>query len=152
MESTGSGMFKIDKLSESNFHVWKQKIQLILVFKELDTHIEDFSETRSESMGAATWTMDDAKAKALIGLTLGDDRLEHVRDCKTAREMWFTILDLFQRKTLSNKLTTHRRFYSTKMEDSEKSITFISSVRQLAPDFKTMDVSIDNQEVAMTIL
>jgi len=41
---SGSGMFKIEKLSESNFHVCKQKIELILAFHEIENHIIDSAE------------------------------------------------------------------------------------------------------------
>ena len=145
-------MFKIEKLSESNFHVWKQKVELILQFKELGAHIEDSEKQPTGSDDAEKWFKDDAKAKAVIGLTLSDEHLEHVRDCVTAASMWSTITDLFQRKTLLNKLTTRRRFYSAKMADSEKAMAFISRVRQLGADCKAMGVAIDDQEMAMTVL
>ena len=99
-----------------------------------------------------TWLRNDAKARAVIGLTLSDEHLEHVHDCETAANMWSVIIDLFQRKTLLNKLTTRRRFYSVKMDSSEKAIAFISRVRQLASDCKAMGVDIDDTEIAMTIL
>lgn len=66
--------------------------------------------------------------------------------------MWSTIMDLIQRKTLLNKLTTRRRFYSAKMAGYEKVMAFISRVRQLASDCKAMGVVIDSQEIAMTVL
>lgn len=99
MES-GAGMFKIEKLSESNFHVWKQKVELILAFRELDDHIGDSaSASPREDPQYETWVRSDAKARAVNGLTLSDEHLEHVRDCETAASMWSTITALFQRKT-----------------------------------------------------
>jgi transposase InsO family protein len=145
-------MFKIEKLSESNFHVWKQKVELILAFRELDDHIGEHARSPSESALAEKWLKDDAKARAVIGLTLSDEHLEHVSDCKTAAEMWSAVIDLFQRKTLLNKLACRRRFYSAKMATSEKAIAFISRVRQLAADCKAMDVKVDEQDIAMTVL
>lgn len=35
-----SGIFKIKKLSESNFHIWKQKIELVLPFRKLSDHMK----------------------------------------------------------------------------------------------------------------
>ena len=145
-----SGMFKIEKLTESNYHVWRQKIELILAFREIDHLIE--VGRPSEQVDSEKWTKDDAKARAIIGLTLSDEHLEHIRDCTTASEMWSTITDLFQRKTLLNKLACRRKFYSAKMSDGEKAITFISRVRQLAADCRAMGVAIDDQEIAMTVL
>ncbi|NEO95121.1 MAG: hypothetical protein F6K56_34975, partial [Moorea sp. SIO3G5] len=39
----------------------------------------------------ATWKKKDAKAQALIGLTLSDELLENVREVSTAKEMWQAI-------------------------------------------------------------
>ena len=147
-----SGMFKIEKLSESNFHVWKQKVELVLAFRELDDHISDSVSAPQTDPEHAVWVKADAKARAVIGLTLSDEHLEHVRDCETAGAMWSAIRDLFQRKTLLNKLACRRRFYSVKMAGSEKAIAFISRVRQLAADCKAMGVEIDDSDVAMTVL
>ena len=105
-----SGMFKIEKLSESNFHVWKQKVELVLAFRELDDHISDSVSAPQTDPEHAVWVKADAKARAVIGLTLSDEHLEHVRDCETAGAMWSAIRDLFQRKTLLNKLACRRRF------------------------------------------
>lgn len=104
-------MNKIEKLSESSFHVWKQKVELIITFRELEEHIGASSQLPTTEVDSK-WLEDDSKAEDVIGLTLSEEHLEHVRDFKTASTMWSTIMDLFQRKTLLNKLTTHRRFYA----------------------------------------
>ena len=82
-------MFKIEKLRESNFHVWKQKVELILAFRKLDDHIRDSVSIplRTDPLHE-TWVKADAKERAVIGLTLSDGHLEHVRDCETAAAVW----------------------------------------------------------------
>lgn len=158
MEDSGGMKFAIDKLTESNFHVWKYNIELVLGAKELSSHItEDASKAKetassSSSDENAKWFQKDAKARAVIGLSLGKEYTDHVVGCSSARAMWTTILDLFQKKTLLNQLRIRRRFYSAKMGDSEKAMAFISRVRQLASDCKAMDVKIDDKDIAMTVL
>ena len=148
---SGGGNFKIEKLTESNFHVWKKKLQYVLAFRDLHDHISE-PPPPSGSSEHVEWQKLDAKAQAVIGLTLDDDHLDHVSECISAASMWSTIMDLFQRKTLLNKLTARRRFYSAKMAESEKAMGFISRVRQLAADCKAMGVVIENQDIAMTVL
>ena len=145
------GMFKVEKLNDSNFHYWKQQVEYALALKELSDYILPTSD-RPSPADAAKATRDDAKAKAVIGMTLGKDHAELVKDCKTAHESWTTILELFQRKTLLNKLMARRRFYAAKMEATEKAMAFISCVRQLSYDCKALDISIDDKDVAMTVL
>ena len=92
------------------------------------------------------------EARAIIGLSISDDHLQLIGDCDSAAEQWKSILDLYQRKTLLNKVLIRRKFYSVKMATNEKVMPFISRVRQLAADCKAMDVPIDDTEMAMTVL
>ena len=59
---------------------------------------------------------------------------------------------MFQRKTLLNKLTSRRKFYSAKMENGKKEMSFISRVRHLAADCKAIEVTIEDKDMAMTVL
>jgi hypothetical protein len=110
MESGGG--FKIDKLNDNNYHTWKQNIELLLAFRDLD---EVMFEAPPADMEinlevAILFKKKDTKAKAVIGLTLSDDHLEHVRSAKTAAEMWTALKNVFQRNRLLNKLAARRRF------------------------------------------
>ena len=138
-----SRMFNIDKLSDSNFHVWKQKVHLILAFKELEDNIAD-PPAGPQDGDSEKWSKDDAKTRAIIGLSISDDHLQLIGDCDSAAEQWKSILDLYQRKTLLNKVLIRRKFYSVKMATNEKFMPFIPRVRQLAADCKATDVPIDD--------
>ena len=72
----GVGSIRIDKLTDSNFYVWKQKIQLLLALRDVDEYIvagrvpsEKHAEERKK------WIRGDSKAKALIGLSLSNEPL-----------------------------------------------------------------------------
>jgi len=127
-------------------------VQFILTFRELGDHIDKNIQAPTNADSLSAWRKEDGKARAIIGLSLSDEHLEHVRDCDTAMAMWMAIEDLFQRRTLLNRLAARRRFYSVKMMESEKAIAYISRVRQLAADLKSMDAIVTDQEIAMTVL
>jgi len=113
-DEMGSSATRIEKLTDSNFHAWKQKIVLILALKDLDEFIEEDPPTDEKEL--AVWMKSDRKARAVIGLSLSDEHLEHVRDVETAKEMWMAIMNVFERHTLLNKLSARRKFYTVKME------------------------------------
>lgn len=149
----GGGSIRIDKLTDSNFYVWKQKIQLLLALRDVDQYIVEGrvpSEERAEER--KKWIRGDSKAKALIGLSLSDEHLEHVRDVDTAHEMWEAIVNVFERHTLLNKLAARREFYTVKMLSGEKVLAYINRVKQLAAILKSMSVNIDDKEMAMAVL
>ena len=147
-ESTTS--VKIEKLNDTNFHIWKQKIQLQLALRDLDQYIDSTPPTEEKEL--ATWTRGDRKAKAIIGLSLSDEHLNHVRDVSSAKEMWTAIRNLFERHTLLNKLAARRRFYTATMQEGEKVLTFINRIQQLASTLKSMGIDVDEKEVAMAVL
>lgn len=80
-----SGSFKIEKLSESNFPVWKQKTEPLLALGELSDHMEDRPPLSNEA-NARTWQKDYGKARAVIGLTQSDEHLKHVPGVDSASE------------------------------------------------------------------
>ena len=96
MDDVGTST-KIEKLHDSNFHAWKQKIVMVLALKDLDDFVE--SDPPADSEQLAKWMKSDRKARAIIGLSLSDEHLEHVRDVETTKQMWNAILDVFERHT-----------------------------------------------------
>jgi hypothetical protein len=152
MESSGG--FKIDKLIDNNYHTWKQKIELLMAFRDLDEVVfEDPPADMENNLEVATLCKKkDAKAKAVIGLTLSDEHLEHVRNAKTAAKMWTALKTVFQRSSLLKELAARRRFYTVRMMEDEGMLTYINRVRQIAEELKSMDAKIDETEVAMAVL
>ncbi len=113
---------------------------------------EDKTDTSNEPVKLSTWKKRDRKARAIIGLSLSDEHLEHVRDVSTAKEMWKAITDVFERHTLLNKLSARRKFYTVTMDKGEKMLTYLNRVKQLASTLKSMNVDIDDKEIAMAAL
>lgn len=150
MDDRGS-LVKIDKLTDTNFYVWKQKIQLLLALRDLDEYI-DCDTPAETSENYKSWLRADSKARAIISLSLSDDHLEHVRDCTTAKQTWLAILNVFERHTLLNKLAARRDFYTVQMHTSESVLQFVNRVKQLAARLKTMSVVVDDKEMAMAVL
>lgn len=151
--ASGMGGIKIDKLNESNFHEWRQRIQMVLALRDMDDMLNKENTPREEDTQAmALWERRDVKARAIIGLTLGSEQLEHVAGCDTAADMWTTLQDVFQRKSLMNKMKARREFYSVMMDPSEKMLTYINRVRNLGENLKAMGGEASQMDVAMSVL
>ena len=148
MDSESSNT-KIEKLSSSNYYSWKQRILHVLALKDL----EDYIEPPHESVVIdSAWRKKDRKAQALIGLSLSDQILDSTREVKSCHEMWKTISDIFERHTLLNKLSARRKFYTACKEESEDVLLFSNRIRHLASTLKSMNVEIDDSEMAMALL
>lgn len=143
---------KIEKLDESNFHIWKQKIDLILAYREVDHVVSETNPHVDGSPEHSKWKQSDKVARAVIGLSLSDEMLNHVRGVTTAKDMLESIVNVFQRHTLLNKLRARREFYTATMHTGEKMLTYINRVCHLSTILKSMNVQIENEEVVMAVL
>lgn len=137
--AAGMGGIKIDKLTETNFHEWRQRIKMVLALRDLDDLLDEDSKPGDDRTQELTlWTRRDTKASAIIGLTLGSEQLEHVMGCKTTAEMWSTLRGVFQRKSLMNKMKARREFYTVAMDGTEGMLGYINRVRNLGENLKAM--------------
>lgn len=49
-------MMKMEKLSNENFHTWKQRVSLAISFRDLDGHLEDCGAGSADDSGVkADW-------------------------------------------------------------------------------------------------
>jgi len=130
--AAGTGSIKIEKLTKTNFHEWRQRIKMGLVLRDLDDMLdEDGKPTDAETLELAVWKRRDTKASAIIGLTLGSEQLEHVSGCKTTAEMWSTLQGVLRRKSLMNKMKARPEFYTVEMTVGEGMRGYINRVRNL---------------------
>lgn len=148
----GSGALRIEKLSDDNYHIWKQEIELVLAYREVDVAVIEENQFQRGCPEYTKWKQCDKMARAIIGLSLSDDMLEHVRECSSAREMLQNIKNVFQRHTLLNKLRARRQFYTVEMKQNEKMLTYINRVQHCGSVLKSMEVDIDSKEIAIAIL
>ena len=139
---------RIEKLNDTNYHAWKIRVQHVLALKDLEEFITDDPPAENQ----AAWTKKDKKAQAIIGLTLSDELLENVREVETAKLMWLTIKNIFERHTLLNKLAARRKFYTAEKGEVESVLKFANRIRQMAATLKSMGCTISNSEMVMALL
>ncbi len=66
--------------------------------------------------------------------------------------MWEEICNVHQRHTLLNKLAPRRDCYTATTKDGEKMLVYINRVRQMASLLQSINVTIDDKEMAMAVL
>ena len=155
MESITSAGVRMEKLNDNNFHSWKQKIELVLGHREVDEMIDHQLCPNKPDEGTEElqkWLRKDKTARMTIGLTLCDEMLKNVAHTATALEMWDEICNVHQRHTLLNKLSARRDFYTATMHPGEKMLVYINRIRQMASILQSMNVAIDDKEMAMAVL
>lgn len=113
------------------------------------------SEVKQFQLGSfeyAKWNSCAKMVRAISGLSLSDDMLEHVHDRFLAREMLRITKNIVKRHIFLNKLHACRRFCSVRMKWNEKKVMDTKRVQPCGSVLKSMGVEPDNRVVAMAIL
>lgn len=93
MNESGSSV-KIEELFDSSYFAWKQKLALVLTLRGVENYIDDGQRSLDNDPDGKfkdKWDRGCRKAQAIIGLSMSDEHLEHVRDATVARDMWVKI-------------------------------------------------------------
>lgn len=155
MDISNSAGVRMEKLTETNFHSWKQKIELVLGHRGVDEMIDARlcpEKPPEEGDELVKWLKKDKTARMTVGLTLSDEMLKNVSLTTTALEMWTEICNVHQRHTLLNKLSARRDFYTATMVGNENMLSYINRVREKSAVLESMGVLIDDKELAMAVL
>lgn len=106
----------ITKLNNENYFVWKYRMELLLIKEGAWSVV---NEAKPEiATQSAEWEKRDNTARALIGLSVEDDQLIHVRTKTTAKEVWEDLKEYHERSTLSNQAHLMRKICSTKLDEN----------------------------------
>lgn len=117
----------IAKLNNSNYQVWKYKLELLLMKEGL----WDVVKLNRPKDPDDVWFSKDGKARATIGLLVEDNQLGHIKKCSTAKEMWNTLQGYHQKSTLSNKVSLLKRLCSLKLSEGDDIEEHINSMSNL---------------------
>jgi hypothetical protein len=133
MES--SSRIEIEKFNGKNFEIWKLKMEDLLVDKEqwivvdpgtqptrtpsTSTQATDTQPTITPPTGMSKeyWEKLDRRARSTIRLCLADSVLLNVSGESIAKELWDKLGNLYQSKSLVNKLFLRKKLYHLIMED-----------------------------------
>lgn len=124
---------KIEKLNKDNFQVWKFKITLLLEKRGAmsvvnGTEIKpDATKNNGEDLRA--WMKKDGDAKYYIVTTLEDQYVKQVITCTSAAEMWQTICELFEKKSIARINKLQKKLVELKLEEEQTVSDYIADVK-----------------------
>lgn len=118
-----------EKLTNNNFFTWKYRMEMLLKKEGLWKVMDGIAPT--ETAALVTWNEKDEKAVAIIGLSVQDNQLQHIRNAKTAKESWKALKDFHEQNTLVNTTTLMRKLWDLKLTDDTNPQTHIETMTNL---------------------
>jgi len=109
-----SERIEVEKFNGSNFKLWKLKMEDMLINRDI---WEAISDVKFAAMSQDDWDFKYHKAKGIVRLCLVDSILLNVHEEKIVKDLWKKLGDVYQAKSLVNKLFLQKKLYSLRMED-----------------------------------
>lgn len=126
------------KLNSGNFFTWKYKMELYLikekVWSVINTHkptVPETGATDAQTKAASDWQERDDLARANIGLMVEDDQLPHIRGKLTAKDIWISLKDFYEKDTLGNKVMIMRRICNKKLSEGGDMRTHLAELSEV---------------------
>ena len=111
------GKIEIEKFNGQSFELWKLKMEDLLVDK--DQWIAIDLGTKPTTMSDEDWKKWDRKEKSTIHLCISDLVLLNVSREAMTKNLWDKLWNLYQSKSLVNKLFLRKKLYNLRMKDGD---------------------------------
>jgi hypothetical protein len=170
-----SSTIKIEKFNGKNFELWKLKMEDLLVDKEQWTVVDPGTQptgtpststqdtgtqptnTQTTStpvigMSKEDWDNLDKRERSTIRLCLADSVLLNVSGESTAKELWDKLGNLYQSKSLVNKLFLRKKLYHLRMEDGDFVTQHINAFNTLVSQLGSVNITIEEEDKCITLL
>ncbi|GKU94135.1 hypothetical protein SLEP1_g7663 [Rubroshorea leprosula] len=147
----GGTKFEIPRFDGSNFALWKLKMHAMLVKDGCAVAFLP-REEKPEGMTDKQFSKKDEMALANLQLALDDNVLFNVETESTAKGLWEKLKNIYEGKSLANKIFLRRQLYNLKMKDGGSVQEHLNVFNSLTSKLLSLDVKIDDEEKGSILL
>lgn len=146
-------IFAIDKLKDDNFEFWKFSMSLLFEkdIKDVVNGI-DVKPEEADVVAHRAWCKRDSEARYYIASTIDKRFTKHVLHCKTAKEMWEKICNIFEKQSAAQVSIIQRKLHNLKLGSDEKVSDYIAEARNLAAQLEIAGDRGVSDEMLQTII
>jgi hypothetical protein len=172
---TNSSRIEIEKFNSKNFELWKLKMEDLLVDKEqwivVDPGTQPIGTSSTSTQATGTqptstqttstpttgmskedWEKLDRRARSTIRLFLADSVLLNVSREYTTKELWDKLGNLYQLKSLVNKMFLRKKLYHLRMEDGDSVTEHLNAFNTLVSQLVSVNITIAEEDKCITLL
>jgi hypothetical protein len=170
-----SSRIEIQNFNGKNFELWKLKMEDLLLDKEQWIDVDPGTQptgtpststqatgtqptstqttsTPVTGMSKEDWYKLDRRARSTIRLCLEDSMLLNVSGESTAKEIWDKLGNLYQSKSLVNKLFLRKKLYHLRMEDGDSVTEHLNAFNTLVSQLGSINIMIAEEDKCITLL
>lgn len=147
---------KFIQFDGTNWNSWKFRVTVLLEEKNLNRYIEekwdDIIESTIDDDDEIKCIMEEKKCKSILVQCISDSHLEYVQDKRRAKDMFDSLKEVFERKSVASQLYLRKKLITMKYEDtddmSDHFLVFDKTVREL----KSIGATLENLDIVCHLL
>lgn len=148
----GSLLFQMEKLDESNYEAWQLQMKSMLVHSEIWDPVENVLDPQAKEEVKAKFLNDDKKAVAMIILGVKSSQLIHIKNLKTAKEIWDKLKSIYQQSSPARKVSLFKKLLSVKLSEKIHMSEYINEFVTTNEKLKEIGVEIDDEILVILLL
>ena len=118
-------------VGDSNLNTWKARVMNLLEEYDLDGYITSVIEEPFTNVGRANYNRNQAKPKRVIFDSVKDYLMLVITPLNTAKELFYTLVNLYEMKDPSEKTILKNKFHTVKMEKDVNIAFFFTNISHL---------------------
>ena len=150
--SSTKDVYGIKKFDGSNFAVWKEQIQDVLVQKKQRLPILQNGRTKDSGLTQIRWNELDALARSTLRLHLAKSVYFTILECPIAYSVWLKLCSIYENNSASNKVFLMRKLYILKMKESSRVTAHLNEFDNLFAQICAQRMQIDDEMKAIHLL
>jgi hypothetical protein len=121
-----------NKLDGKNYVNWKFKLQTLMEgYNVWSIACGDEAKPVAPAASVQDWERRETKMKVLLRMSVKDNIIPHIRECKTSHETWETLKGLYETTNTNRVLFLKSKLLSIKMGENENISNFLSRIKDL---------------------
>lgn len=148
--ATVSSLANIEKLTETNYELWKVQMKSVLVFNDLWKYAEG-TEIKPAA-DAQEWIRKDSKALALINLSITHSQLNHVKKATTSKEAWDGLKTVFESRGPVRKAALYKQLQRMEKKPSITMTQYVTDFTRKAEQLEEAGIEIPDELLSIMLL
>ncbi|XP_073816655.1 ecdysteroid phosphate phosphatase isoform X1 [Musca autumnalis] len=147
-----SGSLQVEKLNGDNYSSWAVHMKSLLITMDYWSVVEEMCPVAGTSEEKASWKALDMKALATITLSIKPSELIHIKKCKSAKDAWNTLSNIYVGKNPARKVTLFKRLVRFRIQDGISFAQQLNEFCNLVDSLREIDIKIPEDFVSIVLL
>lgn len=117
----------IARFNGDEFHIWKWQIKALLMYKKV-FGVPNGTDLEEDATDKEAWKEREYLAYSILCNSVERKLLGSLLDCTTSREIWTTLLSLYEQNTSQNLHELQKKFFQATILPEQSITDFIASL------------------------